>query len=226
MDLKKLPQPRSSTAEPSGIFANLDQAQIDKLLGSLVQLEVASGSKVCIFGAKSRELYLIISGVVEVSRTERLGRKIILGYRGPGEFVGEIAAISGLKRTADVIAVGPCKIAEIKSEQIEDLLRDIPKLGTYLIRLLANRLAETTSQAIDLATNDVPTRVLKALRSQAQSATGAVQGGLVVDPRPTQEQLAAMVGTSREVVSRAMKLLANSGEILLDGPRIFVRRQE
>lgn len=224
MGLKRLPESQSSPAKPSGIFAILDQAQIDKLLGSLVQLDVTSGSNVCIFGAKARELYLIISGVVEVSRTERSGRKIILGYRGPGEFVGEVAAISGVRRTADVIAVGPCEIGEIKSEQLEVLIREIPQLGTYLLRLLANRVADATQQTVDLVTNDVPTRVLKVLRLQAQSASESVGGGLVVDPRPTQEHLAAMVGTSREVVSRAMKLLADSGEILVDGSRIFVRR--
>jgi len=168
-------------------------------------------------------LFIMLSGVVEVSRGKEAGRRVVIARRYKGEVIGEISAVTGASRSADVRTLTACVLGELSGGHLEEVFRKVPSFAIHLLRLLAGRLAESTQQSVNFATCDIPTLVLKALQSLSVARYMTTGKVLVVHPRPTHEELAQMVGSSREVVTRAMKLLEKTGEIKFDGEQLLVR---
>lgn len=209
-------------AEGCAIHTPISHQQLKALEPYLSQRKIETGQYICRYNEQGAELYIILAGSVEIARLGGAGRKIILAQRHAGEVVGEISVLSGVPRTADVIALTPTIIGVLARADLERAFTKVPSFGVYLLEVLARRLAQSSQQSVDFATCDVPTRVLKVLRSISTDCShGAIKPG-VVKRRPTHEELAQMVGSSREVVTRAIKLLEQSGEIKVDGERLVV----
>lgn len=208
---------------PAALEPALSDSDLRRLEPFLVKRQFAPRQYVVRHAEPGSSLFVIFAGEVEISRAQEAGRKVVIARRYTGEVVGEIAAVTGSGRSADVRTVTPCILGELAGSQLEQAFATVPSFGLHLLRLLASRLAESTQQSVNFATCDIPTLVLKALQSLSVARYMATGKVLVVHPRPTHEELAEMVGSSREVVTRAMKLLEKTGEIEIDAERILVR---
>jgi CRP-like cAMP-binding protein len=162
---------------------------------------------------QGREIHFIADGSVDVKRASAGGKEVIISRLGVGNFISEIALLTALQRTADVVAVEDCIMTVLGAEAFNDLFDQSSRVVRALLVDLANRVAVASTRSSDLALLGVDARVYRALRGLAVDRPPH----LVVSERSTHRDLAAMVGTSREMVTRALSRLEDDGVIRVGG---------
>jgi CRP/FNR family cyclic AMP-dependent transcriptional regulator len=189
-------------------------------LATLVQ--VHAGDQLICAGAKSDGFYILLQGKGEVRRSGGAGRMLVINRISVGEVVGEVAHLSGGYRTADVFSVESSIWARITADFSPEFTKEFPSFSYEVLVTMAKRVDRTTTQAVELATEDVPFRVLQALKGMAHGTESDGRDHGRISERPTHQRLAELVGTSREVVSRSIKILEDSGAIRQDGKSITI----
>lgn len=173
-------------------------------------MKVRRGQIVLSEGSETNEVYLIRDGTVQISLISPHGREVILREMGPDRIFGEIAAIDGLPRSANVIALEDSLLASMRGDEFLEFLGGGPQAGLWMSQLLAQRIRDLTERAFELATLPVAGRVQRELLRLA--AEGGGTGDRVQIARmPTHADLAARIGTHREAVTRELNLLAGEG---------------
>ena len=160
-------------------------------------------------GDESDFLCVILQGQVKVFVSEESGKEVILNIQGPGEYFGELSLIDEVPRSASVMTSKRSQIVFISRATFETCLVDNPTLALKLIRSLTQRVRELTDIVKNLALHDVYGRVARTLLKLAHVKDGC----LIVDQRLTHQEIANMVGASREMVSRILKDLHTGGYI-------------
>jgi len=174
---------------------------------------------ILIEGQPAEVLYFVVSGVVKVFKTSADGKEQILSLIRPGESFNDVAVFDGGSNTASAQAMGPVVLYGIRKDDIEVILRDNPKVALNVNRVLASQVRQLGSLVEDLSFRHVTGRVAKILLENAGDGTGP-------RTRLTQQEMAAMAGTVREVVGRALKALEDEGAIRLDRHRIVITNKE
>ncbi len=155
---------------------------------------------------------LVVSGAVRLSAVTPAGREVVVGLLGSGDVFGELALLGGGPSPVEARAVGSeTRILTIRPAVLREIVRRAPSTAEELLRLIASRLHRTSAALEEALAHDVRTRVSLRLRDLARSHGVAEDGGVALPPRITQEELARMVGTTRESVNRTMSALAARG---------------
>ena len=168
-------------------------------------------------GDQTDSLYIVVSGRVRIYAADDRGREIVLNEAGPGEYFGEIALDRG-PRSASVMTLEPTRFLVVPREDFEAFLTKSPEFSLHLIRKLIRRVRALTNDVKSLALMDVYGRVARMLREMAVER----DGGLVIENRPTQQEMANRVGASREMISRILKDLSDGGYIAIARDRITI----
>jgi CRP/FNR family cyclic AMP-dependent transcriptional regulator len=172
-------------------------------------------------GDEAAALYLLLSGRVRVFAADDNGKEIVLNELGPGDHLGELALIETAARSASVITVTPTRCLVLPKAAFASLLMSRPEVALHLLQALARRVRELTAEVERLALLDVYRRLADTLQARAVEAA---DGRLITDAL-TQRELAALVGASREMISRIFKDLKAGGYISLDGKRVVVHKR-
>jgi CRP/FNR family cyclic AMP-dependent transcriptional regulator len=202
------------------LFKSFTNSEREKLISSLILREYEKGSAILLSSESNRDIMFIADGTVDVKLVAPNGREVIVARLNTGEFFGEIALLTGSSRTADVNAVEDTMILILRASDFESLLNNIPGLSHSLLVHLAYRVAAASNRIADLALYDVYYRVYRTLKSLAKKDPKS--NALIVNERPTHKELASMVGTSREMVTRALTKLQEDGVILLDDKQVTI----
>lgn len=164
-------------------------------------------------GSASSEVFFIEKGTAQVARFSANGKQSILREMGPGEIFGEMAAIDGQPRSASVsIQSGDCVLRQIDAARFRQLLIDHPEVGLWLARHLAERIRDLTDRTVELATMSVGSRLQSQLLRLCER-DGIIDDTAVIEPLPTHSELAAMIGTHREAVTRELGQLTRENII-------------
>jgi CRP-like cAMP-binding protein len=170
-------------------------------------------------GEPAAHLYFVASGVVKLFKTSAEGKEQILNIVRPGESFNDVPIFDGGPNPVSARAMGPILLYGIKKSDMEAILRNHPRIALNVIKVLARRVRHLLSLVEDLSFKHVIGRVAKILLEH----TGGEMGhGL----RLTQQEMAAMAGTAREVVGRSLKALEDEGAIKLDHHRIIIVDKE
>ena len=217
----------SSKVEPEeiaklAIGGTLTLEETAELAQCLERVEIPANRRVVSSGRDDREAYLLLSGQLKVCRTNDRGKETIFGFVEPGEWTGELALINGSRRTADVVALRPSVLGRLTHEAFASRASKMNGLLLVLLRLLGGRLTAASDKISLLAYGAVEERLMHALRTLARPS-GALERLLVVHPRPTHQDLAALIGTSREAVTRSLGVLEDAGTILVEDDTIFLK---
>ena len=159
-------------------------------------------------GDPARDVFFIAAGDVRIITLSNTGKEMILNEFGPGQFFGEIAAIDGGPRSAGVVALTRCRICVIAAEPFMKFALATPEASHHLMRVLAGLVRESNARLLELTVLPVRPRLISLLLRMARPH-GA--GGLVVSPPRPHHELAARMGTGREVVSRMLSALQRDG---------------
>ena len=199
------------------LFAALDDDAANALRSSMVDQRLAKGDVLFSEGEPGEKLYLIESGKIKLSHTASDGRESIIAVLGAGEMLGELSLFDPGPRTATAIAVTNTKVVSLSHEALLPWLVGRPDLAVSLLAALARRLRRTNEALADLVFSDVPGRVAKALLELGSKFGEEAPDGLLVHHELTQEELAQLVGASRETVNKSLAEFVSRGWIRLEG---------
>jgi len=171
-------------------------------------------------------LYLVISGKVKLTRTAPDGRESLVSVHGPGDMFGELAMFDPTYRTSTAVAITDARLAQIAHDDLRKVLATRPPVALLLLKALAQRLRRATEANTNLIFTDVPGRVAKALLELADKFGSQTDEGTQVNHDLTQEELAQLVGASRETVNKALADFATRGWIQLAAKSVLLIDQD
>jgi CRP-like cAMP-binding protein len=205
------------------LLAYLADADREYLLARGTRRRFRENDFVLMEGDPSDHVHVLVSGWVRVSTTAEDGREVLFGLRGPGEVLGELAAVTGRPRAASVRAIEPCTVVQLTGAQFIEVLHARPEIAIATIKTVAARLRSAESARVDSAALDVSRRVAVVLVRLAEERGRTVPEGVVIDAL-SQEDVAAQIGAARRTVARALRVLRERG-IVQTGRRRFVIRK-
>lgn len=200
------------------LFSSFSEAQLGSLLNYAQFRKYPRGTYIVRAGEETDALYIILSGRVKVLIPNEEGREVILTTMGPNEFFGEMGMLDDQPRSASVEAVEPCEMLRISKAGFMETLRNNFDAAMLIIRNLVRHLREADRKIESLALIDVSGRVARLLMELAEE----VDGKWVVQRAPPKQEIARMIGASREMVSRVVKDLQRRGFIQAEGRKIVV----
>jgi CRP/FNR family cyclic AMP-dependent transcriptional regulator len=192
------------------LLVGIGEAQLDVLAAGSVRRSFPKGRTIVSEGETSQSLYLLLSGRAKVQRSDSEGKEVILAILGPGEFFGEMSLIDDAPRSASVITIEPSDFISVNKESFKAVLNSSTDMCLAIMRGIVKRLREADKKIETLALMDVYGRVARVLIDFAEN----VSGERVVKGKLPRQEIAKMIGASREMVSRVMKGLEVDGYIV------------
>jgi CRP-like cAMP-binding protein len=186
------------------LFAALETDAAAALEASMVEVDLPRGQVLFSEGDRGDRLYIVRRGKIKLGRTSADGRENLLAVLGPGEMFGELSLFDPGARTATATAVTDSRLAGLGHADLKPWLTRRPEVAPPLLQALAQRLRRTNENLADLVFSDVPGRVAKALLDLARRFGVQGDDGVHVTHDLTQEELAQLVGASRETVNKAL----------------------
>lgn len=203
------------------LFSGLDDEAAGALDASMSPLTLRRGEVLFNEGDDGNQLYVVTDGKIKLGRTSPDGRENLLAILGPSQMFGELSFFDPGPRSATATAVTDVDVRSLGHEALSPVLRDHPDVAMALLNQLAGRLRRTNEVVGDLVFSDVPGRVAKALLDLASRFGRKADDGVHVNHDLTQEELAQLVGASRETVNKALADFASRGWLRLE-PRSVV----
>jgi CRP/FNR family cyclic AMP-dependent transcriptional regulator len=201
------------------LFAGLNEEQLTMLVRMIVRNSFGRNATIIGAGDPTDSLYIVINGRLKVLMSDEQGREVILSLLGPGEFFGEMGLLDDSPRSASVVTQEPCELMSISKADFKRTLEENFDLSLMVMRGLVRRLREADQKIGSLALMDVYGRVARLLLEMAED----IDGEKVVVKKLSKQDIAKMIGASREMVSRVMKDLQLGGYIEARGRSIVLR---
>jgi CRP/FNR family cyclic AMP-dependent transcriptional regulator len=201
------------------LFASFPEDQLRMLTSVVTRKSLPRSSTVMASGDATDSLYIVLSGRLKVMMSDAEGKEVILSILGPGEFFGEMGLIDDAPRSASVVSIEPCELLSIAKRDFKKCLAENFEMAQAVMRGLVRRLRDADRKIGSLALLDVYGRVARLLLDMAET----VDGEKIVTKRLPKQDIAKMIGASREMVSRVMKDLQMGGYIEVRGSNIVLR---
>ena len=203
------------------LFSGLDDDAAASLRSSLSENRLRRGEILFREGDSGDRLYVVMDGKIKLGRSSSDGRENLMAVLGPGQMFGELSLFDPGPRSLTATAVTDVTMLSLGHAALLDWLTGHPDVARNLLGQLASRLRRTNDVVADLVFSDVPGRVAKALLDLASRFGRQADDGVHVHHDLTQEELAQLVGASRETVNKALADFANRGWLRLE-PRSVV----
>ena len=204
------------------LFAALDEGAASSLRQSMVEVNLGRSETLFDEGDQGDQLYVIVEGKIKLGRASGDGRENLLAVLGPGEMFGELSLFDPGPRSATVTAVTDCVFQSLSNEELGRWLNGRPEVARGLLVQLAGRLRKANDVVADLVFSDVPGRVAKALLDLSSRFGKVADDGIHVHHDLTQEEIAQLVGASRETVNKALADFASRGWLRLEARSVVI----
>lgn len=214
--------PEDDVFRKAPLFTALDDAAAASLRASMSSVKILKGSVLFAEGDDGDHLYVVLDGKLKLGTSSGDGRENLLSILGPGEMFGELSLFDPGPRTSTATAVTDAKLLSLSHKDLIPWLALNPAVALQLLARLAQRLRRTNEAVGDLVFSDVPGRVAKALIDLGERFGKQSPEGLYVLHELTQEELAQLVGASRETVNKALADFAGRGWLKLDGRAVLI----
>lgn len=200
-------------------FSGLSTAELDSIKEHIFEKSTEGRDLILLEGEPADAMYFVVSGAVKVFKTSSEGKEQILSFIRPGESFNDVSVFDGGPNLSSVQAVGPVVLYGIRSSDLEVILRNHPQVSLNVNRVLSQQMRHMVSLVEDLSFKHVISRVAKILLEYSGNGTGP-------KPKLTQQEMAAMAGTAREMIGRSLKSLEDEGAIRLERQRIVITDKE
>ena len=204
------------------IFSELNDNILIKISDLMQVRSYAKEQMILMEEALGDSFFVISSGCVKITRLSEEGREVILAMLGEGEFFGEMSLLDGETRSANVIAIEDAEVMVLNRGEFLGLLERYPKIAISLLEELTRRLRKSDQQIESLSLSDAEKRIAITLIRLAEELGVIKLGAVTIRNLPYQQDIANMAGTSRETVSRTLKLLEEKGYIERTGKILIV----
>ena len=214
--------PEQDVFRKAPLFTALDDEAADSLRASMDPVKISKGNVLFAEGDEGDHLYVIVEGKLKLGTSSGDGRENLLSVLGPGEMFGELSLFDPGPRTATATAVTDVRLLSLGHDKVIPWVTEHPQVALDLLGRLSQRLRRTNEVVGDLVFSDVPGRVAKALIDLGERFGKETPEGLYVNHDLTQEELAQLVGASRETVNKALADFAGRNWIRLDGRAVLI----
>jgi CRP/FNR family transcriptional regulator, cyclic AMP receptor protein len=213
---------RDDVLSRAPLFEALDSDGARALRSRMTDVELSRGERLFGEGDDGDRLYVVLDGKIKLTRAAPDGRENLLSVMGPGEMFGELSLFDPRPRTASATAITDARLAALAHDKLLIWLTGRPEVALHLLRALAQRLRRANDVMADLVFTDVPGRVAKQLLDLAGRFGEQQDDGLHVNHDLTQEELAQLVGASRETVNKALADFVARGWIHLSARSVVL----
>jgi len=214
-------RPSSLGLRKVALLAGLAPADLDELAARCAWRSYRPGQHVISRESGDRDVYLVVAGAVRVTTYALSGRQTTFRDVRQGETFGELAAIDGRPRSADVVAVEDTLLASLAPGLFRNLLRERPAVAEHVLTGICALVRELSERLVDLGTLDVRNRLIAELLKRARA--GRTEGNVaIIDPAPKHADLASRVSTYREQVTRELSSLVRVGVLERAGRALVV----
>ncbi|MGJ9617394.1 Crp/Fnr family transcriptional regulator [Actinotignum sp. GS-2025b] len=204
------------------LFKDMDEESLAALGAMMSDTSLKRGESLFHEGDQGDRLYIVTDGKVKLSHTSDDGRENLLAVLGPGEIIGELSLFDLEARSSTVTAIAPTHLLSLAHRDMKNFIEEHPALAMSMLREMARRLRNTNENLADLVFSDVPGRVAKALLDLANRFGERTPEGVYVAHDLTQEELAHLVGASRETVNKSLADFVSRGWIRLEGRAVLL----
>jgi len=200
------------------LFVSFSDEQLRTVTTMVTRKSAPRNTTIMAAGDSTDSLYIVVSGRLKVMMSDADGREVILTILGPGEYFGEMGLIDESPRSASVVTIEPCELLSIAKRDFKQSMEQNFDLAVTVMRGLVKRLRDADRKIGSLALLDVFGRVAHLLIDMSEE----VDGQRIVTKRIAKQDIAKMIGASREMVSRVMKDLLEGGFIEMRGAKIVI----
>jgi CRP-like cAMP-binding protein len=204
------------------IFEALDDDTVSRLGACLQPMEFARDQVIVGQSDPGDALFIIDQGRVKVTLQGENNREVILSIFKAGDFFGEMSLLDGEPRSATVVAIDDAHLWRLSREDFVRHLTENPATALKVLAVMCNRLRRADDVIGNLALLDVYSRVARVLIDLGRREGESTEEGIMIRERPTQQELASMIGTSRETVSRALSELQRQGYLSMQGKALLL----
>ena len=169
-----------------------------------------------------RYMYIVLAGKVKISKTTPAGKETVLAIHQQGDFFGEMSLLDGKTSPATVSAMEDCRIATVSAGDFQRYFMTNEKVVRQIIQVLCSRLRQVWAQIQSLSYSTAEARICGTLLQLSRKYGVPDHRGIIIDLKITHQELAGMVGTSRETVSRTVARLQQEGVLTVDGRRFVL----
>jgi CRP/FNR family cyclic AMP-dependent transcriptional regulator len=208
------------------LFASLSPSQLAELARVARRFNYARDETIFFQEDDGDTFYVILSGQVKVSVTSPEGQEAILVMLDAGEGFGEFALLDDQPRSATIEATQPTEVLSLRKDDFRRLLRQMPDIAIALLKVLTKRLRDTDQLVQDAAFLDVGDRLAKKLLFLMETHGRTVPQGIELGLKLTQQDLASMIGATRESVNKQLGAFRDRGIVAVDRQRIIILRPE
>ena len=209
------------TEQVKGIpyFQDLEPRTLERIRTAMFEVQAGKGQLLFSEGEPAEAMYGVRSGQVKIFKLSPDGREQVLRIAGPGECFNEVPIFDGGPNPANAQALEPTRLWGIRRTDMQRVLQEHPAVAFGFLKAFAGKLRYFTRKVEDLSFRSVTSRVAKLLLEIAEDDDS---GGLRLPPRFTQQEMANVVGTAREMIGRAFKVLEKEGAIKMDRHRVVI----
>jgi len=200
-------------------FQDLDARALERIRTSVFDVHLDKGEVLFTEGEPAEAMYLVRSGQVKIFKVSSDGREQILRIAGAGDCFNEVPIFDEGPNPANAQAVEPATLWGIRRTDMRRLVEEHPAIAIGFLKAFAGKLRYFTRKVEDLSFRSVTSRVAKLLLEIAEDDG---KGGLRLKRQLTQQEMAAVVGTAREMIGRAFRVLEKEGAIKLERHRVVV----
>ena len=204
------------------LFWDLTEKELGYISEKMVLRHYEAGQMILLEASEGEQCFFVTEGSVKITRLSKEGREVILAILNDGDFFGEMSLLDGESRSANVIALDDTKVLTLNRNDFLLVIKEYPQIAIQLLKEMALRLRKSDRQIASLSLSDAEKRIALCILRIAEEQ-GVIQKGHVSIPKaPIQQDIANMSGTSRETVSRALKLLEKEGFIHRNGRELLI----
>ena len=204
------------------IFSDLSETELASIQQVCKTRKYPKNSMIILEEEMGDVVFIVMSGTVKITRVNDEGKEVILAMLGSGEVFGEMAILDGESRSANALSQENCEVVTINREDFLDLLKTNNKVSLNLMTEFAVRLRKSDQQIEALSLDDAEHRIGVSILNLAEEMGVIRQGVVTIENLPYQQDIANMAGTSRETVSRVMKIFEERGLITKTGHKLSI----
>jgi len=219
------PLDQRSLLQSVAIFEQLEDKELEALLACTTTKKLAAREELFRKGDPGNQLYGILEGRLKIWAAGADGKEVVFGYYGPGEVIGEIALLDQNPRSASCAAMEPTRLLTLHRRDLLPFLEKHPLVTIQLAAVLAARLRRLSEHTEDALFLTLPSRLAKKLLQLADSYGQEGPAGLLIDIRLPQQELADLVGTTRESINKQLRAWEEDGIVRLERARVTLVRR-
>ncbi|MBS3970744.1 MAG: Crp/Fnr family transcriptional regulator [Clostridia bacterium] len=220
-------KPDSNILRKIPVFSELEEHLIEKIAELTIIKKYAKNDIIFFEGDPGEAIHFVKSGKVKIFKTSEGGKEIIINILNPGDIFAEVTLFQ--KNTpypASVEVIEEGEIGSIRNRDLERLISENPQLAVELLRAMAKKLKEVQQRVRELGSNDAIERTIRVLSALAKNHGSKTKDGIVLCKNITRQDMANLVGTTRETMSRILSKFSKEGLVEIKGRTIVIKNAD